>query len=84
MQEAAKKIEAAVPDAFDGDGHALLVAIYKDPSHPIQLRLDAAKAAIRYERPRLAATEFSLAVSELRHTRNGLVSWSSPGTSSLR
>jgi len=57
MQEAAKKIEAAVPNAFEGDSHALLVSIYKDPSQPIWLRLDAAKAAIGYERPRLATTE---------------------------
>jgi hypothetical protein len=59
MQEAAKKIAAAIPDAFEGDSHALLGSIYKDPSQPIQLRLDAAKAAIAYERPRLAATELS-------------------------
>jgi hypothetical protein len=59
MQEAVKKIEAAIPDAFEGDSHALLASIYKDPSQPIQLRLDAAKAAIGYERPRLAATELS-------------------------
>jgi hypothetical protein len=59
MQEAVKKIEAALPDAFEGDSHALLASIYKDPSQPIQLRMDAAKAAIAYERPRLAATELS-------------------------
>ncbi len=59
MQEAAQKIAAAILDAFEGDSHALLASIYKDPSQPIQLRLDAAKAAIAYERPRLAATELS-------------------------
>jgi hypothetical protein len=34
-----------------------LTAIYKDAVQPIGLRLDAAKAAIGYERPRLAAVE---------------------------
>jgi hypothetical protein len=42
-------------NAFEGDAHALLVTIYKDPTHPIDLRLDAAKAAIAFEKPRLAA-----------------------------
>jgi hypothetical protein len=59
MQEAAKKIEAVVPDAFEGDGHAFLVSMYKDPAQPIERRLDAAKAAIPYERPRLSTTELS-------------------------
>jgi hypothetical protein len=42
-------------DAFEGDAHALLVAIYKDPAQPIDVRLDAAKTAIGFEKPRLAA-----------------------------
>jgi hypothetical protein len=50
-----RKIEKALgPDAFDGDAHALLAATYKDTALPLALRLDAAKAAIPYERPRLA------------------------------
>ena len=44
-------------NAFDGDAHSLLVAIYKDESHPIELRLEAAKAAIRFEKPALAALD---------------------------
>ena len=59
MQEAAKKIQEAPANAFEGDGHALLVSIYKDPARPIELRMDAAKATIAYEKPRLAATELS-------------------------
>ena len=43
--------------AFDGDAHSLLIAIYKDMSHPIELRLEAAKAAIRFEKPALAALD---------------------------
>jgi hypothetical protein len=33
------------------------MAVYKDPRQPIELRLDAAKTAIPYEKPRLAAIE---------------------------
>jgi hypothetical protein len=56
MQAAAQTIAAMIPDAFPGDAHALLVAIYKDPGQPVELRLDAAKAAIRFEKPALAST----------------------------
>jgi hypothetical protein len=49
-------IAGTIPDAFRGDAHALLVAIYRDPRHPLDLRLDAAKAAVRFEKPALAST----------------------------
>jgi hypothetical protein len=55
----AKKLELLLPDAFNGDAHALLMLVYKDPSLPIDLRMDAAKAAIRYETPALQATELT-------------------------
>jgi hypothetical protein len=55
---ASEQIKAALgPDAFDGDAHALMMAVYKDPSQPIALRLEAAKAALPYEKPRLASIE---------------------------
>jgi hypothetical protein len=50
------KIGEILPDAFEGDGVALLQVVYRDPSHPLALRLDAAYKAARYERPALAAT----------------------------
>lgn len=59
MAETAKQIESVIDGAFDGDGHALLVAVYKDPWQPIELRLEAAKAAIGYEKPKLAAVQHS-------------------------
>jgi hypothetical protein len=59
VQEAARKLEGLIPNAFEGDSHAFLVSVYKDPAHPIERRLDAAKAAIPYERPRLSTTELS-------------------------
>ena len=58
MKEAASKIASAIGDAaFDGDAHALLMAVYKDPSHMLKDRLAAATAAIGYEKPKLASIE---------------------------
>jgi hypothetical protein len=59
--ETAIKIEDALgPQAFPGDAHALLVAVYKDESQLIDLRVQAAKAAIGYEKPRLTAVDAKL------------------------
>jgi hypothetical protein len=56
FKDTKRKLEKALgPHAFDGDAHALLAATYKDAALPLALRIDAAKAAIPYERPRLAA-----------------------------
>src|SRR5262245_4878630 len=61
MAEAAGKVcEALGTTAFDGDAHALLMLVYKDTSRDIALRVDAAKAAIRYEKPALANIEQKL------------------------
>src|SRR6266851_2646076 len=57
MKEMAAQIEKAVGGAFEGDAHAYLMSVYKDPLKPENLRIDAAKAAIRYERPALAPVE---------------------------
>ena len=57
-----KRRKAETSDAFTGDAHALLMQIYKDPNQPIELRLDAAKAAIRYEKPALAAVEVNATI----------------------
>jgi len=59
VEAAAQMIEQALPDAFKGDSHALLMSVYKDPTQPLPLRIDAAKAAIGYEKPKLAAVEHS-------------------------
>lgn len=57
--QAAQAIEGVIPQAFQGDGHALLMTIYKDPSQPMDIRIEAAKASMPYEKPRLAAIEHS-------------------------
>lgn len=58
MKAQAKKLEAALGEgAFKGDAHELLMAVYKDPTYPIDVRLDAAGKAIRYEKPALQAIQ---------------------------
>jgi hypothetical protein len=53
---AAKRLASgeAIPDAFKGDAHALLCAIYQDPLWPTELRIEAAKAALAFEKPKPA------------------------------
>src|SRR5262249_30141107 len=51
----ADRVNAFLPDAFTGDAHAYLIALYKDPKVDPRMRLDAAKAALGYEKPRLAS-----------------------------
>lgn len=55
MAAAAEAIKNLLPNVFAGDAHALLMAVYKNELADIDLRIDAAKAAIRYEKPTLVA-----------------------------
>jgi hypothetical protein len=55
MKATAEQLAEVLPGCFEGDSHALLMAVYKDTSKDLAMRLDAAKAAIGYEKPRLAA-----------------------------
>src|SRR5450432_2040464 len=58
LAKAAAEIEGVLGDhAFDGDAHALLMAVYKNAAQPIELRLDAARAAIGFEKPRLSSVD---------------------------
>lgn len=52
-------LEGALPNCFKGDSHALLMAVYKNEDLPLMIRVDAARAAIGYEKPKLAAVEHS-------------------------
>lgn len=56
-EAAAQTVEALGLKAFDGDAHALLMLVYKDTEQPLNLRIDAAKAAIGYEKPKLASVD---------------------------
>ena len=55
-------LDGILPDAFKGDAHAYLMAVYKDPAQSTKDRLGAAIAAISYEKPRLAAVEMKAEV----------------------
>jgi hypothetical protein len=58
IAEAAAETQKALGiRAFEGDAHALLMLVYKDTAQPLDLRLDAAKAAIGYEKPKLSAVD---------------------------
>lgn len=59
IAQAAAAIESAIPEAFKGDAHAFLIAVYKNPDNPLPVRIDAAKAAIGFEKPKLAALQHS-------------------------
>ena len=47
---------------FEGDAHALMVLTYKNPELPLDVRMDAAKAAIRFEKPAFTQTAVDLSV----------------------
>jgi hypothetical protein len=53
-------VEALGSHAFAGDALELLQLVYRDGRQPIELRLDAARAAAPYERPRLSAMTANL------------------------
>ena len=44
VQEAAELIRTVIPDAFDGDSHALLMAVYKDPLQPLERRMESCQS----------------------------------------
>lgn len=59
LQRAVQLVGETVANAFEGDSHALLMAVYRNQDLPLNLRIDAAKAAIGYEKPKLAAVQHS-------------------------
>jgi hypothetical protein len=56
MQAVAERLKETVPHAFEGDGVAFLQTVYRNPTLPLSVRLDAAAKAARFERPMLSAT----------------------------
>lgn len=54
-------------DLFEGDAHAFLMLTYKDKSLPRNLRVDAAKAAIRFEKPALTAIDANNTIEKVRY-----------------
>ena len=47
-------LTAPLIEPFEGDSYAFLATLYKNKDLPLAVRLDAAKTAIAYERPRLS------------------------------
>jgi hypothetical protein len=59
LKQAVVEAVGALPDAFEGDSYAFLATVYKNQALPLGVRLDAAKTAIAYERPRLSNVEMT-------------------------
>jgi hypothetical protein len=53
------------PDAFDGNALALFQVVYRDPAQPLELRIEAAKAAIPYESAPLQVMEARVGIHTL-------------------
>jgi hypothetical protein len=59
IKAAVEKVVGQLEEPFEGDGYAFLATIYKDKQQPIGVRMDAAKTAIAFERPRLSNVEMT-------------------------
>lgn len=56
---------------FEGDAHAYLMSVYKDPSKPENVRIDAAKAALRSHSGNLYATALKRSNCIASRSRSG-------------
>ena len=56
LEEAARQAAASIDQAFEGDAHAFLTAVYCDPAVPLEIRIMAASRALRVEKPALSAS----------------------------
>ena len=52
-------------DAFEGNALALFQVVYRDVNQPLELRIEAAKAAIPYESARLQVMEARVGIHTL-------------------
>lgn len=55
LEEATRKAAASIDGAFEGDAHAFLQWVYRNPGFPIETRIQAATKALRVEKPSLSA-----------------------------
>ncbi len=56
LEEATRQAAASIDGAFEGDAHAFLAAVYRDPAVPLEIRIMAAGRALRVEKPALSAS----------------------------
>ncbi len=56
LEEATRQAAASIDGAFEGDAHAFLAAVYRDPAVPLEIRIMAASKALRVEKPALSAS----------------------------
>lgn len=62
VEAAAREAAASIDEAFEGDAHAFLAAVYRNPAVPLELRILAASRALRVEKPTLTAAHGRLDV----------------------
>ena len=55
LEQAVQQAASSLPEAFEGDAHAFLASIYKNPDFPVEIRILAAGKALRVEKPVLSA-----------------------------
>lgn len=63
LAQAVEQVVQRTPGTFRGDAHQFLRMVYSDPSIPLDVRLDAAKSAIRFETPALSASAVTVDTS---------------------
>lgn len=63
LEEAARTAAAQIDDAFEGDAHAFLQAVYRNPEVPLEVRIMAAGRALRVEKPALSASRSQVDVN---------------------
>jgi hypothetical protein len=57
LEAATRKAAASIDGAFEGDAHAFLQAVYRNPEVPLEIRIMAAGKALRVEKPALSAVD---------------------------
>jgi hypothetical protein len=84
LEEAARKAAADIDGAFDGDAHAFLQAVYRNPAVPLEVRIMAAGRALRVEKPTLSASRNQVDVNmnigdQLQAARERVKALAAPG-----
>lgn len=57
VEQVMAAVNEAVPNAFEGDAHAFLIAVYKNPEMTLKDRIACAVAAAPFEKPKLNSVD---------------------------